>query len=308
MSGALLVENELHHTYWRKKGGATTIIYQSGTAAAAGHGFENCIDENAGTTFKIANSTQVRVKITFPIAVAMNGFAIYAHNLTKDQGVAIYYSPDDSGTTLHFEDGVEFEAGGDIYTHEYKPADNLYRPFGAMWTLPNSFSVKYLVIETIGWTTQSYISIMSAGQWVTSHIDVTAPFTPPSFATYENTIKRNNRGNPLLNDVRKVPQKLNIKLNNFSEDDLEDTTDTAFTTRINGELKAWPMIEYLGYYLSRYPFFVMYTQGVSGETDAQIKADRNRLYYCTIDKSLKQPSYSSPTLLKWNINAIGYIE
>jgi len=300
MSGAMLVENELHHGYWRKKSGATTITYQAG-AAAAGHGFENCIDENAGTTFKIANSTQVRVKILFPSSLGMNGFAIYAHNLTRDQGVAIKYSTNTNNTTGDFEDD------GSVYTHEYKPTDNLYRPFGAMWT-DNNFSVRYLTIETIGWTTESYISIMSAGQWVTSHIDVTAPFTPPSFAPYENTIKRNNKGNPLLNDVRKVPQKLNIKLNNFSEDDLEDTTDTAFNTRINGEQKAWPMIEYLGYFLSRYPFFVMYTQGVSGETDAQIKADRNKIYYCTIDKSLKQPSYASPTLLNWSINAIGYIE
>lgn len=300
MSGAMLVENELHHTYWRKKGGATTITYQAG-AAAAGHGFENCIDENAGTTFKIANSTQVRVKILFPNALAMNGFAIYGHNLTKDQGIKIRSSSDLGGTTGDFED-----AGG-VYTHEYKPADNLYKPFGAMWT-DNNFQVRYLTIETIGWTTESYISIMSAGQWVTSHIDVTAPFTPPSFAPYENSIKRNNKGNPLLNDVRKVPQKLNIKLNNFSEDDLEDTTDTAFNTSINGEQKAWPMIEYLGYYLSRYPFFVMYTQGVTGETDAQIAEDRNRLYYCTIDKSLKQPKYASPTLLNWNIDATGYIE
>ena len=300
MSGAMLVENELHHGYWRKKSGATTITYQAG-AAAAGHGFENCIDENAGTTFKIANSTQVRVKILFPSSLGMNGFAIYAHNLTRDQGVAIKYSTNTNNTTGDFEDD------GSVYTHEYKPTDNLYRPFGAMWT-DNNFSVRYLTIETIGWTTESYISIMSAGQWVTSHIDVTAPFTPPSFAPYENSIKRNNKGNPLLNDVRKVPQKLNIKLNNFSEDDLEDTTDTAFNTRINGEQKAWPMIEYLGYFLSRYPFFVMYTQGVSGETDAQIKADRNKIYYCTIDKSLKQPSYASPTLLNWSINAIGYIE
>ena len=300
MSGAMLVENELHHGYWRKKGGATTITYETG-AAAAGHGFENCIDENAGTTFKIANSTQVRVKILFLNALSMNGFAIYGHNLTKDQGVAIKYSNNTDSTTGNFEDA------GDVYTHEYKPADNLYKPFGAMWT-DNNLAVRYLTIETIGWTTESYISIMSAGQWVTSHIDVTAPFTPPSFAPYENSIKRNNKGNPLLNDVRKVPQKLNIKLNNFSEDDLEDTTDTAFNTRINGEQKSWPMIEYLGCFVSRYPFFVMYTQGVTGETNAQIKADRNRLYYCTIDKSLKQPRYTSPTLLNWNINATGYIE
>ena len=154
---------------------------------------------------------------------------------------------------------------------------------------------------------------MSAGQWVTSHIDVTAPYTPPSFAPYENSIKRNNKGNPLLNDVRKVPQKLNIKLKNFSEDDLEDTTDTAFNTSINGQQKAWPMVEYLGYFLSRYPFFVMHTQGTTevsndAEINAKTKRDRNRLYYCTIDKSLKQPSYSSPTLLNWSINAIGYIE
>ena len=301
MSGAMLVENELHHTYWRKKGGATTILYQAG-AAASGHGFENCIDENAGTTFKIANSTQVRVKIAFPATLAMNGFAIYGHNLTKDQGVAIKYSTNTNNTTADFEDD------GSVYTHEYKPTDNLYRPFGAMWTDPSRFVVRYLTIETIGWTTESYISIMSAGMWVTSGINISAPFTPPSFAPYENSIKRNNKGNPLLSDVRKVPQKLNIKINKIQASDLEDTTDTAFSTSINGEQKDWPMVEYLGYYLSRYPFFTMYTQGVTGETGAQIAADRNRLYYCTIDKSLSQPAYSSPTLLNWNIKAIGYIE
>ena len=140
MSGAMLVENELHHGYWRKKGGAATITYQAG-AAAAGHGFENCIDENAGSTFKIANSTQVRVKILFPSNLAMNGFAIYGHNLTKDQGVAIRTSSDFGGTTAEFADA------GTIYTHQYKPADNLYKPFGAMWTDGN-YSVKYLTIAT----------------------------------------------------------------------------------------------------------------------------------------------------------------
>lgn len=300
MSGALLVENELHHEYWRKRNGTTTISYQTG-APATGHGFENCIDENAGTTFKIANSTQVRVKILLPIAATMNGFCIYGHNLKRNQGVAIKYSAGTGATTAEFEDA------GEIYTHEYKPADNLYKPFGAMWT-DGDYSVRYLTIETIGWTTESYISIMSAGMWVTSGINISAPFTPPSFTPYETTIKRNNKGNPLLSDTRKVPQKLNIKLNNLEESDLESKFDVAFYTRINGQQKAYSMIEYLGYYMPRYPFFVMYTQGVSGESDSLIAEDRNRLYYCTIDKSLRQPSYSSPTLLNWNINAIGYIE
>jgi hypothetical protein len=301
MAGALLVENELHHEYWRKRSGTTRIVYQAGEPAT-GHGFENCIDENAGSTFKIANSTQAVILITFPTGLAMNGFAIYGHNLTKDQGITIHYDDDDiQSTTLDFEDA------GSIYTNTYKPADNLYKPFGAMWTDSNK-SVGQLKITTVGWTTESYISIMSAGMWVTSGINVSAPFTPPNFTPYETTIKRNNKGNPLLSDTRKVPQKLNIKLNNFEESDLEDTTDAAFNTRINGEQKAFSMIEYLGYYMPRFPFFVMYTQGVSGESDSLIAEDRNRLYYCTIDRSLRQPSYSSPTLLNWNINAIGYIE
>jgi len=302
MSGALLVENELHHEYWRKKRGNTTITY-SGGAAATGHGFENCIDENAGTSFKIASSAQVSVTLIFPTsALAMNGFAIYGHNLTKGQGIEIDYAPSATSNPT-----TDFEDAGSIYTNIYKPADNTYKPFGAMWTDGN-LSVRSIKITTVGWTTESYISIMSAGMWVTSGINISAPFTPPSFAPYEVAIKRNNKGNPLLSDTRKVPQKLNIKINNIQESDLEDTTDDAFSTSINGEQKDWPMVEYLGYYLSRYPFFAMYTQGVTGETDAQIAADRNRLYYCTIDRSLSQPAYSSPTLLNWNIKAIGYIE
>lgn len=305
MAGALLVENELHHEYWRKKtvvaNNPTTITYSGGTAAT-GHGFENCIDENAGTTFKIANSTQAVITITFPNSLAMNGFCIYGHNLTRLQGITIHYDNDTSGDV-----DTDFEDAGSIYTNTYKPADNLYKPFGAMWT-DGDLTVRRLKITTVGWTTESYISIMSAGMWVTSGINVSAPFTPPNFTPYETTIKRNNKGNPLLSDTRKVPQKLNIKLNNFEESELEDTTDVAFTTRINGEQKAFSMIEYLGYYMPRFPFFVMYTQGVSGESDSLIAEDRNRLYYCTIDRSLRQPSYSSPTLLNWNINAIGYIE
>lgn len=301
MAGALLVENELHHEYWRKKNGTTTIVYQAG-APATGHGFENCIDENAGTTFKIANSTQTVILITFPTILNMNGFCIYGHNLTKDQGITIDYDND-----IILNTTTDFEDAGSIYTNTYKPADNLYKPFGAMWTDSNK-EVRQLKITTVGWTTESYISIMSAGMWVTSGINVSAPFTPPSFTPYETTIKRNNKGNPLLSDTRKVPQKLNIKLKNFEESDLEDTTDVAFTTKIKGEQKAFSMIDYLGHFMPRFPFFVMYTQGVGGESDALIAEDRNRLYYCTIDKSLRQPSYSSPTLLNWNINAIGYIE
>jgi len=52
----------------------------------------------------------------------------------------------------------------------------------------------------------------------------------------------------------------------------------------------------------------MYNKGTTGDDDATKQADQQKLYFCTIDGSLKQPSYSSPTLLNWSINAIGYIE
>ena len=306
MSGALLVENKLHHEYWRKKSGETTIAYSTASGYAAppaGFSFANALDDNAGTSFMISSfSEQVIAEMAFPVGVTVNGFCFYGHNLTSNQGIKITYSTATTGTTNF----VDFK--GTPYTSNlYKPTDNFYKPFGAVFANPIS-AIRRLRIETVAWGVESYMQIMSSGMWLTDNIDISLPFVPPTFSPQEASIKRNNNGNHLISDVRKVPQKLQINLNHFSEADLYLGSDDAQTTIINGLSATYPYAEYLGYFLSRHPFFFMYNKGASTDANSKQIFDQEKIYFCTVDKTLSQPKYSSPTLLSWTIKALGYME
>ena len=309
MSGALLVENKLHRAYWRKITGVETgLAYVGSTtsgydAPAEGFSFANALDDNGGTSFMIQSfGKQVDATLTFPSALTFNGFAVYGHNLTSNQGLKIKYSTSDTGTT-NFN---EFKATP--YTsNEYKPSDNSFKPFGALFSSTIT-GVRRLRFETIAWNSKNFITIISAGMWVSSGINITAPFVPPSFAPHEVSMKRNNKGNHLLSDVRKVPQKLNIKLTRFSEDDLYTTTDTAQNTIINGLNTTHPFIDYMGHFMSRHPFFLMYQQGNASDSNSVRISDQQKIYFCNISKQLDQPKFSSPTLLDWSIKCLGYVE
>ncbi len=149
---------------------------------------------------------------------------------------------------------------------------------------------------------QVLFQILAIGVWQDS-IDISAPYTPPNFALREFSVKRNNQGNFMSSETRRVPQKLSININQLSEADL-DVSAVALNSSVDfsGENT---FINYLGYFLSQFPFYIMHDTGIG--TNAEIKTKRNQIYFCTADKSIKQPSFKTPTLLNWQINAIGYI-
>ena len=304
MSGALLVDNKLHHEYWRGRGGGATISYVTTAgfeAPEAIYSFGNALDDIAATKFRTKTAgNQVRAIITFQNPVTLNGFAVYGHNLTRSQGITIKYDTDTSG------DVTSSFASAPHVSSLYGPTDNLYTPFGATFTSPIA-NIKRLQITTHNWNTNNFISILSAGMWLKSNIDISTPFIPPSFTTYESAIKKNNKGDPFTSDVTKVPQKIQINLQQFSEDDLYAQTDPAQLTSINGLNSTHGFVDYLGYFMSQYPFFFMYNKGAATDSTAQQRADQQKLYFCTIDRGLQQPKYSSPTLLNWKISAIGYM-
>ena len=300
--GAILAENKLHHAYWRSASKPT--ITQQTSTQATGFEFVNMFDNNAHTSFKNSSNTQTKIAFSFASSVKMNGFAVYGHNLDSTQKIIVQYSnasslPAVDGSWSTFTDDAVYLANGQVGV-----PDNFNQAF-CCYLKGTLVDVRHLRITTVNWTTSTFISTFSAGTFV-DNVNISAPYTMPSFTPQEVSIKRNNKGNFLSSDVRKIPQKLNIKLTTLQESDLDATQTDITNTTINGLAATYSFIDYLGHFVSRFPFFVLHDDGGSG-TNAEKLADRNKVYFCTIDKSLKQPAFASPTTLNWSINAIGYI-
>ena len=169
MSGALLVDNKLHHEYWRGRGGGATISYDTSASFEAPediYSFGNALDDIAATKFRTKTTgKQVRATITFANPVTLNGFAVYGHNLSRSQGITIKYDTDTSG------DVTSSFASAPHVSSLYGPTDNLYTPFGATFDTEIT-GIKRLQITTHNWNTNNFISILSAGMRLKSNISV----------------------------------------------------------------------------------------------------------------------------------------
>lgn len=294
--GAILAENELHHAYWRSVSKPTITTVSGGEKE--GFEFVNMFDNNAHTSFKNNSSTQSVIKVDLGTTKSFNGFAIYGHNLTTSQAIKLEYSLNDSSYST-FTDSAVYPANGQI-----SPSNNNGEAF-CVYLKGTPKVGRYWKITTVGWDPDTFITTLALGSFV-DHINISAPYTMPSFTPQMVATKRNNLGNLLSSDVTKIPQKLNINLNTLQESDLDATQSGITNTTINGRSATYSFVDYLGYYLSRFPFFVLHDDGGDG-TNTEKRIDRDKIYFCTIDKSLRQPKWNNPTTLSWNIRAIGYI-
>ena len=293
--GAILAENKIHHLYWRSTS-KPTITTGTGTVAT-GFEFENLFDNNAHTSFMNATGTQTVTVIDFGADnFTFNGFAVYGHNLTTTQGIKVEHS-DDNASYTNFTDSAVYPANA-----EHLPVNNNGEAF-CVYLKGAAVTKSYIRITTVNWTTSTFLSNLAVGEFVEG-IDISAPYSPPNFTLQEVAMKRNNEGNFLSSDTRKIPQKLNIRLTALQESDL--SAASGVTTSINGLSANHSFIDYFGFFLSRFPFFVIHDDGGSG-TNSEKFTDRNQVYFCTIDKSLKQPQFNTSTTLNWSINAIGYL-
>lgn len=293
--GAILAENAIHHLYWRATSKPT--ITTTNTNEQTGFEFVNMFDNNAHTSYMLSTATQGVTIIDFGLGnnILINGFAVHGHNLSTSQGIKVEHSTNGSDYTL-LTDSAVYPSDG-----EHKPSTSLGHCFG-VFLRGTTVSARYIKITTVGWTTTSFLSNLSIGIWQ-DDINIASPFTPPNFALREFSVKRNNQGNFMSSEVRNIPQRLTINLVNLNESDLDATavstnSDTEFGTENT-------IINYLGHFLTQFPFYVMHDTG--NGTNAEIKSDRNQIYFCTADKSIQQPSFRTPTTLNWRINAIGYI-
>lgn len=298
---ALLLDNKLYRDYWGTTSKTDVITVQAGIEAE-GHPFVNMFDHNAGTSFKIGSGTQAEIEFYHGGTLNdLNGFAVYGHNLRPNQGIKVEYNVS-TGAGFSFSD---FTDSGSIYSNTYYP-DSTGKAFGAY--LGEFIGARRIKITTVNWDTDSFISIMSSGVWLDYNINISAPFTPPLASLTEQMIKRNNNGNPLLNQVRKAPTKLSINLTTYEIDDLTTIVNNEYSTTVRGDALRAPFVDYITYFASRFPFFVMYDVGLASDSDSDKADKRNRVYYASIDKTVKQPAYNTPTTLNWKIPCIGYIE
>ena len=296
---ALLLENRLYSTYWGNTN--KPIITVTAGSEAEGHPFVNMFDHNAGTSFKIGSGAQATISMQVGVngTKKASGLAVYGHNLTPSQGFVIEYDDDLAGTSVS-------DYFADPYTSNIYTPDETGKAFGVLFD--STVNVRYIKITTHNWTTDSFVSILSLGHWLQQGIQLTAPFTPPFSAVSENMIKRNNNGNPLLNSVRSAPTKLSLNLAPFEFDDINATLD-GYGTNIDGSLVYYPKLsQYVSYFCAHFPFFVMHDVGVSGDDNATLRDKREEVYFATIDRTMSQPKYNTPTTLNWRIPAIGYVK
>lgn len=298
---ALLLDNLLYRSYWAATDKPSITV--TAGSEAEGHPFVNMFDHNAGTSFKIGSGTQATINIGAinPLGgLRSNGFAVYGHNLTTNQGLTIEYDGSSAGTSYS-------DFNFDPYTSNTYTPDETGKAFGVLFD--TDISIRHIRITTHNWTTDSYVSILSLGIWLQQGIELTAPFTPPFSAVSENMIKRNNNGNPLLNSVRSAPTKLSLNLAPFEYDDINANLSSNYDTQIDGQVVGTPnLAHYVSYHCSHFPFFVMHDVGLSGDSNSTLRDKREEVYFATIDRTMTQPRYNTPTTLNWRIPAIGYVK
>ena len=209
--GAILAENKLHHLYWRR---TTKLTVTTGTGTVAtGFEFVNMFDNNAHTSFMNATATQTVTVIDMLGNQRFNGFAVYGHNLTTSMGIKVEHSADNSSYST-FTDSAVYGSDGVIH-----PSNNNGEAF-CCYLKGNQKNNRYIRITTVGFTTSTFVSNFALGNFV-DNVNISAPYTMPSFTPHEVSTKRNNQGNFLSSSTRKIPQKLNITLNTLQESDLD---------------------------------------------------------------------------------------
>ena len=302
MGAAILVDNILKDNYDARPRVMTVTEVDSGGSAVSssnvqeGYGFANLFDNMGHTSFKIgAGGGQVIHQIDFGATVKANGFALYGHNFTSSKGLKIEVSTDNVTYSPFIADAPNVSDG--IFT---APNGRGFA-FGAKGSLD---SFRYLRIHTVGFDGSEHLSVLRIGLWLDEGLDISAPFIPPYFTPHEFTTKRNNKGNLIGGQIRKMPTKLSIKINALSESDLESTTAEAVSNDAEGR----NFIQYASDRMAREPFFLMWKQRDTSDTAAVQAADEGEMYYCTVDRSLKQPAFSSGTILNWSFRLIGYTE
>ena len=314
MSALILAENKLHHGYYRADN-KITITQDSGVIV--GHEFDKCIDGNSSTSFKSSVRTPT-VTITFPTAVAMNGFAVYGYTGSPSLGISYDQATDGFVPFPEFNSSNPDPAVpsqdptlSGSNSQRYKPKQNGGGPFGAAFREGEHVMVKSLQIQ-FSLNDNESIECIAFGLWVRTQFVFSMPFNAPVLQARKNAMKRGPRAAYLRCGSRKVGEKIKLQFRDISLSELykpdffeKNSLTSELRQTINGQTKSFPLIEYLGHYLPRYPFFVIHENGALSDFINQVNTNA-RITYCIPYKASAMPRYSGASNLSWSINALGY--
>tara|TARA_S200002703_G_scaffold115307_2_gene100876 strand:+ start:154 stop:1038 length:885 start_codon:yes stop_codon:yes gene_type:complete len=255
--------------------------------------FENCFDGHSGTTWRL-NSDGTQQKYTFLVTGAINGFAIYGHNLRETQGLRIINT---SSSQNYFSTSPNFSSDGAI-----RPSDSTGRAFCAIdWSSGNisdaSTALRAISIETINWDTDTFIEVFQLGTFRQSGIDFVAPFNLPLFQTEKRVYKTNENGSQLPSTYIKTPQKqtLRIKSMDFEENIISSDNNQFLVKDIVNKIKS-------------NPFFVLWRVPRNNELGFSHIEDLNSLIYANVNGTIPNPTLDANNLINLRIPIIGFTE
>ena len=291
-NSALLTTDILKAGYWDLKPTSRMSITQTVGTKNNLYPFENCFDGHSGTTWRL-NSDGSQQKYTFQVYGAINGVAIYGHNLRAGQGIRIINT---STSANYFSTSPNAVSSGAI-----SPSDSTGRAFCAIDFSSGTISTasttsRAISIETINWDTDTFIEVLQLGNFIQEGVDLTAPFNLPFFQTEKRVYKTNENGSQLPSTYIKTPQKqtLRLKLLDY-EDDATTGSNQEFIKTIANRVKT-------------NPFFVLWRVPRNGElTTSQIE-DLNNLIYANVNGTLPNPTLDANNLINFKIPIIGFTE
>tara|TARA_R100001440_G_scaffold16970_2_gene28762 strand:- start:10826 stop:11710 length:885 start_codon:yes stop_codon:yes gene_type:complete len=292
-NSALLHTDILKTNFWDKSPTRRTVFTLASGQKNNLHPFENCFDGSSGTTWKL-NSNGSQQKYTFTITGAINGVAIYGHNLKSTQGLRII---DTSSSTNYFTTSPNIKSSGAI-----TPKDSSGRAFCAFdWSSGTistaSNTTRSISIETINWSVDTFVEVVQLGVFIQNGVDLIAPFNLPLFQTEKRVYKTNENGSQLPSTYIKTPQKQTLRLNNleYQESSESQVSNQEFIQSIANNIKSKP-------------FFVLWRVPRNAEGAFARIEDQNNLIYANVDGTLPNPVLDANNLINFKIPIIGFTE
>ncbi len=269
----------------------TKNILDSGTVRLSGNDFtagsqqedfpfSAAFDGNPSTGFKSGSATAPTIIINFPSGQDFNAIGVFSPRTTATTILVAHSTTADisSATDSNWVETPMNRAGNNTGVSKVGMNISSLRSADVAITTTDLTGIRSLKFTFTNLDPQTdVITHMQVGQAV--EVGISQPYNPPTFTTFQSTMKRNNKGNPLISDKLKAPSKVAFNITDLTE----------------AEMKS--LISDLG------DLYVPFMVTTSYDLTSEIKG---RAYYCILDRDLDQPRYVKPRSMSWRIKVLGH--